>query len=311
VNGIGGLSYARVTFSLLPEREARLPAYLGSTLRGALGHALRTLVDDAARTAADRRVLGDACPYLCLFGDPALDELRGARDTARPFVLRPPLDGTELRTPDRELRFGIVLVGRAQLHLPWIAFALDRAAKHGLGVDRAPFRLAGATSPDEATWAWSPGQPLELPPERTGDDLLRPVLHERVVLRLVTPLRLYSNGSLLMRPSFVEIASACLRRLHPLLREHCDASLALDTQALLEAAQAVEIQLVGVRRTHIDRYSSRQGRRLSLEGLIGELHLAGPTLPLFGPLLRAVEVLSLGKSATLGFGQIEIDAASA
>lgn len=44
---------------------------------------------------------------------------------------------------------------------------------------------------------------------------------------------------------------------------------------------------------------------MKLGGLVGDLHLEGDLAP-FAPLLRAAEVVHVGKGATFGLGKVEI-----
>ncbi len=53
------------------------------------------------------------------------------------------------------------------------------------------------------------------------------------------------------------------------------------------------------------RYSNRHGTKMSLGGFLGEMEIAGDLAP-FAPLLRAAEVLHVGKCATFGLGKVEI-----
>ena len=55
-----------------------------------------------------------------------------------------------------------------------------------------------------------------------------------------------------------------------------------------------------------ERYSNRQQTKMLLGGLLGRLDLEGD-LPPFVPLLRAAEILHVGKGATFGLGRIAVE----
>jgi hypothetical protein len=84
----------------LRAREAGdLPLFLGSTLRGAFGHALKEAVCVMEHRDCARCMLAERCLYPYLFETPAppdLPLLRGQQQAPRPFVLTPPV----LETPE-------------------------------------------------------------------------------------------------------------------------------------------------------------------------------------------------------------------
>jgi hypothetical protein len=88
------LAISRYELRLRAEEPCSLPAFLGSTLRGAFGHALR----DAVRVIDGRDCNGcspaDPCAYHYLFETPVpphVTQLRGQREAPVPFILSPPV----------------------------------------------------------------------------------------------------------------------------------------------------------------------------------------------------------------------------
>jgi CRISPR-associated endoribonuclease Cas6 len=88
------LEISRYELRLRAEEACSLPAFLGSTLRGAFGHALKQ-----AASAIDGRVCNgcraaDPCVYHYLFETPVppgVTQLRGQREAPVPFILSPPI----------------------------------------------------------------------------------------------------------------------------------------------------------------------------------------------------------------------------
>jgi hypothetical protein len=74
---------------------------------------------------------------------------------------------------------------------------------------------------------------------------------------------------------------------------------------LLAQAAAVQVTAASLRWRDWQRYSNRQQSTMSLGGFVGDLELAGDLAP-FAPLLRAAEILHVGKGATFGLGKMEI-----
>ncbi|MCB1036939.1 MAG: CRISPR system precrRNA processing endoribonuclease RAMP protein Cas6, partial [Acidobacteria bacterium] len=55
----------------------------------------------------------------------------------------------------------------------------------------------------------------------------------------------------------------------------------------------------------LHRFSNRQQQRHRLQGLLGQITLAGDLEP-FLPLLQSAEILHVGKNATMGLGRVEV-----
>src|SRR5882724_732634 len=71
-----------------------LPAYLGSTLRGAFGHALKDAVCVMPHRNCERCMVADRCGYPYIFETPPpqdLSLLRGQQCVPHPFILTPPI----------------------------------------------------------------------------------------------------------------------------------------------------------------------------------------------------------------------------
>jgi CRISPR-associated endoribonuclease Cas6 len=213
-----GLDIARFDLTLRALERTILPPYLGSTLRGALGHALKDAACIVEHRDCRRCPLLDTCAYPYLFETPVrpeIKELRGQTHAPLPFLIAPPLVENPIRRvwrvpaanvaaaasstasavesanssqtksqkatrfgnaeaaldtrgavprprfsepvsvvssvvfPDRprqfnigdELRFGLVLIGRAIDYSPFLLHAISEMAYRGLGAGRASFDL--------------------------------------------------------------------------------------------------------------------------------------------------------------------------
>lgn len=101
VNQFAALEIARYEIRLRARAQATLPPFLGSTLRGAFGHALKDVVCRIEHRDCTRCMVASCCPFAYLFETAAAADappLRGQR-APHPFILTPP----ELLQPyDRE-----------------------------------------------------------------------------------------------------------------------------------------------------------------------------------------------------------------
>jgi hypothetical protein len=126
----------RVVFEAVEPLD--LPGYLGSTLRGAFGHAFRAVACPAPR-GMDCPIPSQ-CPYHLIFetSPPEGSEaLRTHEEIPRPFVISPLTlsgDGDERRRrfqPGSEVSFELVLIGRAQEFFPYFVVALREVDRMG------------------------------------------------------------------------------------------------------------------------------------------------------------------------------------
>jgi CRISPR-associated endoribonuclease Cas6 len=102
-----GLELARYELRLRACQPVSLPPFLGSTLRGAFGHALKRSVCIMRPPECSTCVVADQCIYPHLFETTmpkGLSHLHGYREAPRPFILAPPifsaLNGRLRQEPD-------------------------------------------------------------------------------------------------------------------------------------------------------------------------------------------------------------------
>lgn len=87
------LCISRYELRLRAEEACSLPAFLGSTLRGAFGHALKSAVCVMEHRNCEQCMVADRCIYPYLFETPPppdLALLRGQQRAPHPFILSPP-----------------------------------------------------------------------------------------------------------------------------------------------------------------------------------------------------------------------------
>jgi hypothetical protein len=158
VEQLEALRLGRYEFSIRACEETVLPPFLGTTLRGAFGHALKSITCAMPHGDCSRCLLLERCLYPRLFETASLGTglLGQHKDAPRPFVFLPPLPratAPSLRARDDLLRwrvrvardqridFGLCLFGQAVDDLPYVIYAVDRMVQNGFGIDRARFML--------------------------------------------------------------------------------------------------------------------------------------------------------------------------
>ena len=160
------LKIARYEFRLRSRGDAVLPPFLGGTLRGSFGHALKAVACSMPHGDCGHCFLADRCLYPKLFETSARKNsgLLGQGDDApRPFIFIPPQPASNsgfLRARDDLLRwrvkvegdqylvFGLTLLGDACVDLPYVIYAISLMAQHGFGADRVIFALEAVAAID-------------------------------------------------------------------------------------------------------------------------------------------------------------------
>jgi hypothetical protein len=152
------IKIARYSFTLRARHDAILPPFLGSTLRGAFGHALKEVACSVPHGDCRKCLLVDRCAYPRLFETAQSNSqglLKNGQQAPRPFIFVPPPPGPPqgVRARDdlltwrmgvgagQSLAFGLTLIGEGIHDLPYVIYAVGLMAHKGLGVDRVPFEM--------------------------------------------------------------------------------------------------------------------------------------------------------------------------
>ena len=327
---LGRIEYREAWLALEAQEEGELPPYLGSTLRGALGHLLRRALCDGPG-CGDSCLRPESCRYYALF-----EQARPADggSAPKPMILEPPLNqeleeialGAPVRLPycsgpplAREtvptlrnehvlraeqgaiLHAGLRLVGPLSAALAGILSAVDR---HGLQLGGIRFRLRAAR--DAAGRMLFDRQFPEIPPQQPA--LLRlsaePERARRVRIVFQTPAMLKLGRKVSFDPAefaarFFEHSLARAVQVH-----NC---LTGGPRLPWMELPRLETELVGYRlfHYHLPRFTFRQQKRLDFDGMIGFLDLKGDFDPVM-PYARAAEVLHWGQKATFGLGKVRV-----
>jgi hypothetical protein len=311
--GLGRLRILRLRFELEAQAKARLPGYLGSTLRGGLAMALRRMVCTFDMRACDGCPVQNSCHYPAFFETPTAtgkQEIKRMRDIPHPLVIEPPLKHPGAYTPGDRFCFEVVLVGKAVSAVPYLVFAVNEMAGTGLGVNRAPFRLLAVSDRN--------GQPVY---DAESGRLLgsgQVVTVEKLVaaapagssVRLVfeTPLRLKSGGSLMARQLDVnEFLKHVSRRLWALTTRYEDvAPSEVDFRPLLDNGATPHVAASSLEWKDLSRYSNRQKSKLKMGGMMGEVTFCGD-MEAWWPLFVAISEVHAGKGAIMGLGRIRVE----
>ncbi len=325
----GKLSIGRYRFHLLAQAPIQFPPFIGSTLRGGLGHVLRRFVCVTHFRSCDRCLLRYTCAYPVLFQPYAPPEHPERQRYARmpsPFVLNVPfisrayLQGGHLvplsYVPGEMFTFDLTILGPANAYIPYYIYAIIQLAQRGIGRREHTFTLHSVEAVTDKGL-------VPIYQEETGTMLslsttlpIHPLLETsrfqgakylRVYFR--TPARIDLDGDLVYPIEFEHLIRALLQRWRAL--ETCYGPLgpvmnSERARVLIEEAKHVQREEDTTRWLDLSRYSSRQQTRMKMGGAVGTLVYSADDFHMFAPLLTLGELLHVGKLTSMGLGHMEV-----
>jgi CRISPR-associated endoribonuclease Cas6 len=317
-----GLKLSRFEIVLQSQSEAVLPALIGSTLRGAFGHALKAISCSVEHQDCEKCFLSEVCLYSTVFEPTSSSKIK---DIPRPFVFEPPIppltreisesQTLKLRIAEKgKISFGLTLIGETVKKLPYFIYAFELMARHGLGVNRQSFSVAEVFSIDANNskhLIYTPKLSKILPFQTTN---LAELVESRakditpnnsLKIGLQTPLRIRRNKELLENLSFAEFFKQCSLRLK-FITENYGSRLEYDYQTLAKQSENVKTTSANMWRHGFSRRSNRQDNKYDLDGLLGEIEFAAEKFTDFLPLIIACEFLHIGSASNLGLGRFRI-----
>lgn len=312
---------------LRAKQAARLPVYLGSTIRGAFGHALKDTVCIVNHRECGRCIVADRCSYPYLFETSINNSQKEThQDLPHPFMLTPPLKtgakagDYQSFLSDEEMIFDLVLMGRGIDYLPYIVYSISRMAEKGFGLRvRNSFRLCEVVCLDSlpVTSIYNSETEQLSSPDKfktlaelvaIRESLIAKSNIEKLTLNFLSPTRIRLGGKLQNNLSFSILVKNLFRRISLLSETHNKSLWQQDIEATLsKLAEDVQITTNNLEWWDFERFSNRQRTSMKLGGFVGEIEYQLPAIAEFLPLLIAGEILHIGGSTSFGLGKYQIN----
>ena len=299
------LEHCSYTLEFTAERDGKLPAFPGSTIRGAFGNALKRLVCVMRNRPCDGCPLEFTCMYTTVFETRAKpsgeNPVRNIRPP-HPFVLKVDFVANRQLNGGDRLDIGITLYGTAMANYPFILRAMEEACEYGLGPNRLPFRLKAIRQVGKHR-DWMRGHAYPVPvirdiPKASGSSCR---------WRTVTPLRLRSEGKPVDHLGLVprDIALPVLRRLMLLVNHYGNPDHFHVHPHMNNSACLLRFTSCDLKWKRLQRYSSRQSTTHSISGLMGVVGIDFSDAPEWGPILAWAPAIHVGKATSMGLGRVE------
>ncbi len=210
----------------------------------------------------------------------------------------------------------VTLFGEAYCLYPWAVSALQSACSRGLGRSRQRFQLEEVSRlrPDRSRRRLCSGDlsrlDAALPPDSIGPFVCPGQDPGPVQVRLLSPARFVRDGKLLKGNDpvpFQILIARILDRLQGLYGKESSEVLQAEVRRRLEdRASTVPLLSHEIEWVEVPDYSARSRTEMSMGGKLGWL-LYGEEAARFLPILRAGEIVHVGKNPTSGCGRIQVD----
>ncbi|MGA2782869.1 MAG: CRISPR system precrRNA processing endoribonuclease RAMP protein Cas6 [Smithella sp.] len=324
------IEVGRFQFILKATEPILLPPYKGSTLRGGFGTAFRRVVCVMKGKECAQCMLKGTCVYSYVFETPPPEDtkiMRKYKAAPHPFIIEPPAETKRDYQPGDTITFGLTLIGKAIHYLPYFIYTFDELGKTGLGKGRGKgrgsFELKTVLNHGSGVDASDGGSAIYDSATRTLNRFdthtltIGPIIFDNpastpsaMTLNFLTPTRISYNSRITENIEFHMIVRNLLRRFSLLSYFHGngEAGPEIDFKKVIEKAKTVKIASKRLHRYDWERYSGRQEQRIDMGGFVGKISFEGPVTP-FVPLLKAGEVLHIGKSTVFGLGRYGIKGA--
>lgn len=316
------LTVTTLRFTLRALDPVRLPAFAGSTLRGAIGRALRTLTcltgapdcagcpafnrcayarvwePEARVSPVGRHAKGvklaeaPAAPSAEPPGRPTPLDNRSNRDAhaSPPYIVVPPMwTGHPTRLAPGDLfGFRLHLFGDTRVRPELWEAAVRAAALTGFAEGRGRMTTTATVEPAAS---------ISL--EDTGP------WRQTVRLHFITPLHIKHDRQRLDRFDAVAFTLRLAARVEHLLSRYGSGPSPFEPEALADLAASCPIIEQNIQPVSDHRVSDRQGRTIPISGLVGHATVADVPRPV-RQLWRLAELLHAGKGAPMGLGHVRV-----
>lgn len=287
----------RATFEAIG--YGQLPPYLGSTIRGVLGHCLRDFVCPHPEVKCHLCEISKQCAYAQNFCSPG-----HVAGSVNPFVIRSLTKDKINWSPGDTCQFEITLIGKSSEQAGLFVDAFQEMQFRGWGARRLPFKLIQVIDPIRKTLIWHDGK-LWLRNCQPEPLICEERRARTTVVHFESPVRILVSRKLRQSLSFADLIQSITRRISLLSHAFTGHKLEWDEEAMLRDANRIKTTAQQWRTVHFSRYSMNRADKLELPAIEGWARYEGDLTP-FTPILAAGERLHVGKNPTIGFGYFQV-----
>ncbi len=299
--------YSKLTFTLEFLEDTHLPEHKVSMLRGGIGEMLLR-----GNCIADRDC--ERCGFReeCVVQQIYYHKLKIVPDYVQEKESLGYLyECSDRRTDFRQgscMKFNMILFGNVIVHFPAVLQAVTWLGTYGMGKEKAVFRIVEIENQrGEKVLAHNDVWLAYLQPDYIADYVEQRMerlevpecvggLGDAVQMRFITPLTQKHEGRFLKNFQEQALVYSIYRRIFLL---NCMEGNEMERRCPFQGVLEIEAQRAVPAK--VPRYSATHGRQIWLEGIEGEMEIKVEKA--FMPFLLAGELVHIGKSTSMGFGQ--------
>ncbi|MTK06196.1 MAG: CRISPR system precrRNA processing endoribonuclease RAMP protein Cas6 [Hungatella sp.] len=280
--------------------EGVLPPYLGSTIRGIMGHCIREFTCNACKDEKCYLCKNrENCLYVKFFSNTGKEA--GA---VNPYTIHVLNNGKTQWVKGDECTFELTLFGFAAENAGIYLDAIVEMEKKGWGASRLPFKLTRVSDAYTGRLIYTQGR-MWL---RNMECHLMEVGKQEasaVMVSFDTPLRIMTQKSLCRLPTFANLMQFTSRRLSLLSQIYTGQKVQWNDKEIIKQAEKVNITGHMLRYVDFKRFSiNQESNKLELPAMEGWVMYEGE-LSYLSPILEAGKIIHIGKGTTIGFGHYE------
>ena len=307
--------FSKFTFLIKAEGALHLPPYKGSTIRGGFGHAFRRIVCVFKNKECNDCLLREKCIYSWIFETPVPADaqiMRKYTTAPHPFIIDLSMND---QLADTEIRFGLILIGKAIDYLPYFIYAFEELGRIGIGIGRGKYKLMEVAQEPPPLDGEYQRRVIYQGTNKMLDKIHRPAQWKDIIssppqdeisLSFLTPTRLKYKNRLISEPEFHVLFRNLLRRISLLSYFHCEHRLDdSEFATLIKLTEEVKISNRALYWKDWERYSNRQETRMKMGGFMGEITYRGK-FELFWPYFALGEYIHIGKGSSFGLGKYNL-----
>ncbi|MCD4784875.1 MAG: CRISPR system precrRNA processing endoribonuclease RAMP protein Cas6 [Candidatus Eremiobacteraeota bacterium] len=303
-------TYGHYQFDLNLEKPVE-SRFLEATIRGGFGFNFKNTVCINQDSECNKCDYKHTCVYQYVFETmppPDTKKMRKYNHVPHPFVLY------LLKNEERRISFGLKLFGGASKYLPYFIHSFIRLGKSGLGRDRSRFDLERVVDLPANLSLFEDGNMTSNKPETCAFEICaekKPASGagrlSGIKFSLKSPLAIRKNGLPLQGIVPESFIITLLRRLGNISYFHLGQEVEIDFRGLKEKAKPLSVRNPNLTPVYRERFSTRQGRKIGMEGIIGDFILEGDLTP-FHDFLKIGEIIHIGRGTSFGQGRYEMKA---
>jgi len=307
------ITLLKVNLRIRFDGTGRISSNIANTLRGGFGAALRDIACTRAGMECRDCNLSGECAYGYVFETPVPPSAAVMRKypyAPHPLVLSPPREITGYVSKGETSTVGVTLIGNAVKYFPYVLLSFKELGRRGLGSSGIGFSIERAECEDGGILYEGDTDVVTetagMDGEKFFDIIPGNPVNARFSIHFMSPLRLKVGGRITSRPTFRDIVAALSRRAALLSYFHCGGPGEPLHDLLLGRVGGVKMVDSRTMELTQRRFSSRQKRKIPMDGFMGTLTFEGD-YGTFAPLLRVGEYIHVGKDTVFGYGQYRVE----